>query len=434
MKKRCSRCHARLDGNRKTCPYCGTMVRKRRGNVKVASSVSSGGIGSVLDNIKLPALSGRHLLVIAAVIAAIVLAVAVVGCDSCAACSSCGEACSVCSSCGSCNACASCGSCSSCGESGDRYNQLNGPNYNCEFYSGSTLYYVDGDRLMALEDGMSAGEPVLAGRGIECVYVDEDYIYYIISGKVFRSPVGLRAVSGSDVPSGSVLLEPAGLGLEKINGFALSGEDELCFWGQKPEGEKVICVADRSGSGDVRTVHTGSYSNVQCYGDSVYFASGEEATKGNIVRVNLENGSHTTVFGQKADYYTLSGGRLMVCVMDRQENGNALNTSTLACFDVETGKQLPGFESFPAVRGMAANDRWIYYLVEDTDAGQTLVYRFSGNGKNHQLVFRKLGSYRLYGVAGSYFTLFGDNVYYICNYDQAPGSIVLTEHTVLDKQ
>ena len=433
MKKRCSRCHARLDGNRKTCPYCGTMVRKRRGNVKVASSVGTGGIGGVLDNIRLPALSGKHLLVIAAVIAALLIAVAAIGCDSCTACSSCGQACSACAACGSCSACASCGSCSSCGGDSAGQQRLNGTNYNCEYYSGDTLYYVDGDRLMALEDGMGAGQPVLAGKGIECVYADEDYIYYIISGRIFRSPVGLQAVSGSDLPSGSVLLEPAAVGLEKINGFALSGDRDLCFWGQKPDGEKVICVTNRSGEGEVRTIHTGKYSNVQCCGDSVYFASGEENTAGYIVRVNLETGSRATVFGEKADYYTFSGGRLIVCVLDRDENGSALDTSVLYFYDIETGKQLPGFDEFVRINGMVANDQWIYYRVEDTDAGQTLVYRFSANGKNHQLVFRKLGSYNLYGVAGSYFTLFGDDVYYICNYDQAPGSIVLTEHTVLDK-
>ncbi|MBE6759768.1 MAG: hypothetical protein E7554_06730, partial [Ruminococcaceae bacterium] len=75
MKKRCSRCHARLDGSRKTCPYCGTMVRKRRGNVKVASSVSSGGRGgvsNVFDRVSLPSLSGKHLLVILAVIVALI--------------------------------------------------------------------------------------------------------------------------------------------------------------------------------------------------------------------------------------------------------------------------------------------------------------------------------------------------------------------------
>jgi len=309
--------------------------------------------------------------------------------------------------------------------------RANGPNYNCEYYSGSTLYYVDGDRLMALEDGMSAGQEVLSGHGITCVYADDERIYYIVSGKILTSPVGMRAVSGSDVPSGSVLLDPADVGLEKINGFALSGKNDMCFWGQTSEGEKIICVTDRSCEKEVRTVHSGSYFNVQCYGDAVYFVSGDDGTNGYIVRIELSSGEREVVFAQKMDYYTLSDGKLIVCVLDRLEDGSAARTSRLFYYDIKTGKELPGFESFPGIGGMIANDRWVYYMVEDTDAGQTLVYRFSGSGENHQLVFRKLGSYRLYGVAGSYFTLFGDDVYYICNYDRAPGSIVLTEHTVL---
>jgi hypothetical protein len=44
-----------------------------------------------------------------------------------------------------------------------------------------------------------------------------------------------------------------------------------------------------------------------------------------------------------------------------------------------------------------------------------------------------MAGYRLYGVAGSYFSLFGDNVYFICNYDHIPSSITISEHTVLDK-
>ena len=422
MKKKCSRCHARLEAGARTCPYCGTMVRKPRGNVRMAPSV---GVDGLLDRIRLPALTGKHLLAALGVIVTVLIFVLLLTCDSCSGCGSCsaGESCSSCSSCSS---CASCG--------GEEEKLLaNGAGYHCEYHYNSTLYYVDGDRLIALEDGMESGRVAVAGRGIECVYVDDNYIYYIIDGRIFRAPVNTYAVSDGDAPVGSVHLDPVDVGLERINGFALSGEDELCYWGQTADGGKVICVIDRDRPGEPRMVHSGKYSNVQCCGDSVYFASGEENTAGYIVRVNLETGSRATVFGEKADYYTFSGGRLIVCVLDRDENGSALDTSVLYFYDIETGKQLPGFDEFVRINGMVANDQWIYYRVEDTDAGQTLVYRFSANGKNHQLVFRKLGSYNLYGVAGSYFTLFGDDVYYICNYDQAPGSIVLTEHTVLDK-
>lgn len=419
MKKKCSRCHARLDAGSRTCPYCGTMVRKPRGSVKVASSV---GMGGVLDRINLPALTGKHLLVALAVIAAIIIFIAAFSCDSCA----------VCSGCDSCSACSSCNSCSSCGEE-EETGGTNGANYNCEYHYGSTLYYVNGDQLIALEDGMDTGRVAAVGRGIECVYVDDNYIYYIIDGKILRTPSKAYAVSSGDVPMGSVLLDPVNVGLERVNGFALNGDDELCYWGQTADGGKVICVIDREGRGEPRMVHSGKYSNVQCYRGYVYFASGEDGTQGIVMRTELKSGDRKVMFDQKADYYTLSDGKLIICVGQKLEDGTVADFSRLIYIDPEKAEQLAEFENFPRIRGLAANDQWVYYVMDDTISGHTLVYRFADDGKTHQLVFRKAGSYRLYGVAGSYFSLFGDNVYFICNYDRIPNSITISEHTVLDK-
>ncbi len=427
MKKRCSRCHARLEPGRRTCPYCGTMVRKRRGSVKVASSV---GTANVLDRISLPALTGKHLLAIAAVIAAIIIGIVMLGCDSCALCSSCGS-CAACSSCGSCSACDSCSGCSSCGKEEELI--LNGANYNCEYYYGSTLYYVDGDQLIALEDGMDTGRVVAVGHGIECVYADGGYIYYIIGGQILRSPANAQVVSSADAPVGSVLLAPAAAGLEKISGFALLGNDELCYWGQTADGNKVICVTDREKPDNGRMIHSGKYFNVQQYQGFIYFSSGEEATNGLVIRLDPDTGDRKIMYDQKANYYTLSGGSLIVYVQQKSEDGTNIDSSRLIYIDPEKAKVTSEFESFPRIRGLAANDQWIYYAVDDTVTGHTLVYRFSDSGKNHQLVFRKAGSYSLYGIAGSYFTLFGEDAYFICNYDQVPNSITITQHTVLDK-
>lgn len=432
MKIRCSRCHAKLDSHRKTCPYCGTMVRKRRGNVRVASSVDVGGMSSLIGNISLPALTGKHLLVIAAVIVAIIMAVAMLGCGSCGACSACAscQGCAACDSCGSCHGCGSCGSCS--GE--DQALSLNGANYNCEYHHGSTLYYVDGDKLMALEDGMETGQVVAGGKGIECIYADDSYVYYIISGQIFRVPSDSRVgVSASDVPLGTVLLAPETAGLEKINGFALAGESELCYWGQTADGGKVIGMTDRGKPEETRTIYTGKYSNVQCYRGGVFFVSGDELTEGQILRVDMESGSPRIMYAQKPNYYTLSDGCLVVNVTEPTAEGSPADESQLIYIDIQTAEELRRFESFPITRGIAANDRWIYYAAKEQDSDSTLIYRFSGAGEVHQLVFRKTGSYRLYGVADSYFSLFGEDVYYICNYDRMPSVITIKEHTVLDK-
>ena len=34
---RCKRCHAKIENGRKTCPYCGTLIRKPRGNIKLSA-------------------------------------------------------------------------------------------------------------------------------------------------------------------------------------------------------------------------------------------------------------------------------------------------------------------------------------------------------------------------------------------------------------
>ena len=442
MKNRCSRCHARLDGHRKTCPYCGTMVRKRRGNVRVSANVAQSGIGSAISNITLPALTGKHLLVLGAVAVAIVIVISMLGCGSCGACAAC-NACSscgsclsssACASCGACTACDSCGACSSCGEEAEETGSVNGANYNCEYHHGSTLYYVEGEHLIALEDGFETGRIVVGGKGIECVYADDNYVYYIISGNVLRAPLsGQTAVSGADVQLGSVILSPQNVGLEKINGFALAEEDGLCYWGQKTDGTKVIRMTDREAPQMGDTIYTGKYSNVQCYRGGVYFVSGEEATDGQLFRADMKNGGVKLMFARKANYYTLSGGSLVVNVAEQPADGGWAVSSQLIYIDPRTGEEQQRFDSFPVIRGIAANDQWIYYSAADPVTGDTLVYRFSDEGKTHQLVFRKAGSYRLYGVAGSYFSMYGEDAYYICNYDQMPNFISIREHTVLDK-
>lgn len=432
MKNRCSRCHARLDGHRKTCPYCGTMVRKRRGNVKVAASVGQSGIGGAISNITLPALTGKHLLVGAAVLVTLIIILTMLGCGSCTACSSC-SSCGGASACSSCTACDSCGSCSSCAEGGDGELSVNGTSYKCEYHYGSTLYYVEGEYLMALEDGFETGRIVAGGKGIECIYADADYVYYIISGRVLRTPLNGQSVSDGDVPLGSIYIDPANVGLEKINGFALAGKDELCFWGQKSDGGKVVCMTSLDEPENSRTIYSGNYFNVQCYRGGVFLVSGEELTNGQIIRIDMETGSPRIMFEQKSAYYTLHNGNLLVDVTEQPTDGTWATSSELIYIDIRSGKELSRFESFPVIKGLAANDQWVYYAAEDQVTGQTLVYRFSGEGESHQLVFRKAGSYRLYGVSGSYFSLYGEKAYYICNYDQMPNFITIREHTVLDK-
>lgn len=427
MKKRCTRCRAKLDSHHRTCPYCGTMVRKPRGNVRVAPSVGTGG---VLSNISLPALTGKHLLAIAAVIIVVIVFVSMLGCGSCAAC----ESCTACSSCGACNACDSCGSCSSCGSCAACEKvepSFNGANFHCEYHYGNTLYYVDGDKLMALEDGMDAGRALVGGKGIRCLYVDEEYIYYTMSGMIMCTPVDMQAAEGEALPGGRVLLDPVTVGLQAINGFALAGEDELCFWGQDAEGIKSIHIIDRDCHGEARTLYTGKYSNVQCYRDGVYFASGEESTNGYVVRVDMKTGNRKIMFESKASYFAFTGGELIVCELPVLEDGSPADYSHLIYIDLESGRERARFDRFPRMHGIAANDEWVYYAAYENENKETCVYRFRDEGKVHQQVFRKPGSYRLYGLAGSFFSLFNDQVYYICNYDSMPNFITLNEHPVL---
>jgi len=431
LKKRCTRCHAKLDSHHRNCPYCGTMVRKPRGNVRVAPSVGTGG---ALSNITLPALTGKHLLAILAVIVVIIIFVSMLGCGSCAACEGC-TACTSCSSCGACNACQSCGSCESCGSCAACEKvepTLNTTSFHCEYHYGNTLYYVDGDKLMALEDGMDAGRPLASGKGIRCLYADEEFVYYLSAGQIMCAPVGMYSADGEALPGGRVLLDPVTAGLQLINGFSLTGESELCFWGQDSEGVKSIHITGRDGQGEIRALYTGKYSNVQCYRGGVYFSSGEDATNGFVVRVDISTGNRKLVYESKANYFTLVNGELVVCELPMLEDGSPADYSRLIYMDMESGEERARFERFPRVHGMIANDEWIYYTINENDNQETCVYRFRDEGRIHQQVFRKPGSFRLYGVADSYFSVYGENYYYICNYDSMPNFITISEHPVLD--
>lgn len=449
MKNRCSRCHAKIDSHRKTCPYCGTLVRKPRGNVRIADPAKPSGVSGLIESIHLPTIDLKYLLAGVAVVVVAVIVVSALGCGGCSGCSGCSgcASCSACAFCGSrascsqgcasCDSCASCASCDSCAKQDDVQRQLNGANYNCEYYANGTLYYVDGDRLLALKDGSESGTVVARSRGIECVYADKNYAYYIISGTVWRAPLNASAPSGSDEGYSERLLDPQTesetLGVKVIKGFALTDDGEICYWGETPDDIKIICCVDPSDKAARRTLFMGRYSNVQVYRGGVYFASGEEETKNNVIRVDLATGEQRTLFDGSANYFALTDGRLAVCVIDKPEDGSPAESARLLYIDPLTGEEVGGFERFPVIRSLKANDEWVYYTAEQRDADVTEVYRFRNNGEENELIFRSEGSLSLYGIAGDYFSLYGKNVYYICSKERMPQTITIDSHTVLDK-
>lgn len=90
---RCKRCHAKLENGRKTCPYCGTLVRKRRGNIKLAAE-SGVEINPFADFVsdtvyKIQTAVRRDRRIIPAAAAALILLIFIISLISCAPSCSC---------------------------------------------------------------------------------------------------------------------------------------------------------------------------------------------------------------------------------------------------------------------------------------------------------------------------------------------------------
>ena len=401
---RCKRCHTKLDPTKKMCPNCGTLVRKKRGSVKIASTAGVGPMWlSRLQDI-LNRIPQRTFYMGTAVIAALLMLLIVVGCMSCAGCLSCADCSSSCSGCSS-----SCSGCSSCKEdassaSGNaqektpevkKNEKLNTGGKICVF--DDCLYYVTGTTVMRSD---ASGETVVTTINYEnsgALDTDGVNLYYLDSGSLWRLAYGgttasdsmpvtrcvVRAMSEKDAVSGFV----------SVTGYGILETEKLCCWGAASDGSIRICTVDASG-GALTEITRGSFSNPRYYDGAVYYY--DNAT-GQLSRTKLETGGNESLgIAYNSAGYAIGGGFVYYC------KTGANGTNTLWRMKLSDMTESEWFTEDPYIVGIMANDRYVCFWTLLPEGGDLYRYGHDGSGERFKSSASALS---LNCIAGDYMLL-----------------------------
>ncbi len=374
---RCRRCHTKLDPAKKMCPNCGTLVRKKRGNVKIASTAGVGPmwLTEIVDRInRIPPK------ILIGAVATIFLVLILILFGNCSACSGC-------SSCSSCSSCNSCGSCSSCGESASgnakpadenaAVKKLNTGGIICA--DNENLYYVKGSSIM--KSGKN-GETVLIqsdAGAIKLIDTDGINLYYMQNGSLWRMPFGnttvqgsapvarcvVRAINETDVISGYV----------SVSGYGVVDSEKLCCWGTATDGTIKICTVDASGA-SLTEVIRGDFSHLEYYNGRVYYYNNPT---GKLACVDLGSGK-TKEFAINYDSagYALGGGYIYFC--ETATDG----AKTLCRMKISSEKKTEWFTDDPYIVGITANDLSVCFWTKLPEGSD--LYRYGHDGKGERFV------------------------------------------------
>lgn len=414
---RCKRCHTKLSPGKKTCPVCGTLVLKRRGSVKLAASAGGSRVGGIVDT--LSGVDGRKLIAAIAAAVAVVILVCLFaggcsgcsgdGCASCSSCSSCGScaSCTACASCGSCSACASCGSCAACDKKEDETvgvtydTSLNGGAAAKEYYRDAALYYINGDNIVSIDDA-GITEVELQAKGASSLVVDGEFIYYIQGGNIWRalkerpitvSQEGQDAFSPERILNATVSGSDAGI----VRAMGCTVRDNLlCYWGI--DGDGVYNILSRViGENQSKLLYRGALTNIQTYSGMVFYLSRETADNGVLYCVDFVTGEKRSMPVLNAKFYTISKGHVYTVSWINEHN-------TITQIDLASAA-IKSQWAIGDIDGMMANDRWIYYYVNDPMTGGDL-YRMDPGSSKSERIFHDTDNIMLTGVAGDYFSLY----------------------------
>lgn len=400
---RCRRCHTKLDPAKKMCPNCGTLVRKKRGSVKIASTAGVGPtwLNDIVD--KINAIPPKILIGALATIILIVLLLLFGNCNACDSCSSCAScaACSSCSSCGSCGSCADC-TASSSGNAKPAENfevsKLNSGGSICT--DGQSLYYVKGSAIMKSDKNGDTLVHSTASGAVTLIDTDGINLYYMQSGSLWRMPFGtatvqesspvarcvVRAINESDVISGFV----------SVSGYGIIENEKLCCWGTATDGNIKICTVDASGA-SLTEIARGAYSDLKYYDGCVYYYSN---STGKLCSVDVNSGKMKEY---AVDYngvgYALGGGYIYFC--EAATDG----AKTLCRIKISNGKKTEWFDDDPYIVGMTANDLSVCFWTKLPEGGDLYRYRHDGSGERFVSSARPIS---LSCMAGEYMLLLDD--------------------------
>lgn len=399
------------------CPNCGTLVRKKRGNVKIASTAGVGPswLINFVDNIN--RISPKILLAAVACILLVVILIMSFSCGSCAGCGSC----DACSSCGS---CAGCGSCAACNDSASgsakpeptqtKANQLNTGGMIC--VDENYLYYVSGSAVMRSGNGGDTVLLRLESGEISAINTDGVNLYYIQDGSLWRLPFdATMAQDSAPVPRCIVRKIDETDQISQyisISGYNIVDKEKLCCWGVSTSGSVRISTVDSYGA-QLTTIAEGNFSNPKYYNGAVYFY---DNSTGKLNRVSLGDKKRTALdINYESSGYALGGGYIYFC--EARQDGSKV----LCRMSVSGGKKTEWYVGDPYIVGIMANDKAVCFWTSRPEGSDLFRYGHDGNGarfdsKAHAVSMSCMagdymlllddGKLRLYDGAGNYIQSF----------------------------
>ena len=268
------------------------------------------------------------------------------------------------------------------------------------YYKDGTLYYVSGDSIIALnDDGSSA--VIASGEKLSNICADDTYVYYRQGTGIWKTPKE-KPMTVDDNPYASVRLidtvvSSSDVGVMSIYGFAVVGSD-IAYWGPDSSGVFNIRTCGTDGSlGDL--LYSGALTNVQAYGDSVYFSSRNEEDSGVVYRVSVPTGEFMPVTQFPLSYYAVSSGSVYGC---RKVDG----VDELVRINSETGEPLQRW-ALGKIDGLFANDEWIYYYINNMPEGGD-IFRIHPGDSEAKHVFFDDSIIMMTGLAGNCFSVYTD--------------------------
>ncbi len=369
---RCKRCHAVVAEGRKSCPNCGTLIRKKRGNITLSSQSGvqvnrfTDGLSDAIYNLKMATRrDSRILILLVAVPLVLIGAIMLISCGA----SSCSCSCS----CG--------GDYEETARFETRYNSYK-PSY--QFALGETLYYISDGSIMSRTADESY-KSIYDCKSASDLQSDGEYLYFREKNKVRRIEIGKTAVSGTDIAE--TVLDYSSDENYTLGYFIAEGD---LFYTLTESGSDLTTLYSDS------TLLCGKYRDFGYMNGRIYYTVSDSDVTRSLYSVNTDGSDENLIVSGAADYqlgggyvYTVSTVDDKKILMRSSEEG-----AKLMDWDIST---LTGGD----LASMAANDQWLCFVNTSEDG--SVIYRIEHDKVDINSVFAYSAKIELTGVSGDWY-------------------------------
>ncbi len=370
---RCKRCRAVIAEGRKSCPNCGTLIRKKRGNITLSSQSGvqvnrfADGISDGLYNLKMAIRrDNRIMLLLVAVPLVIIGTILLISCGA--------------------NSCAC--SCSCEGGHKEKFTfekRENSFESSMQFAVGDALYYISDGSIMCRNSDESYRH-IYDSLSASDLQSDGKYLYLREDNKVKRIELGKTAVSGSDMAE--TVLDFSSDNNYRLGYFLADGV--MYYTLSDTESELSTLYSDRA-------LLSGGYSDFGYMKGRIYYTASDSDITRNVYSMNTD-GSDQKLAVSSVVKYQLGGGYIYAIVSDGDSN-------LLVKYD-ESGAELMRWDISALTGGeissVAVNDIWLCFVTETKDGG-SVVYRIEHDSPDIASIFAYSNSVELTGVSGDWY-------------------------------